>query len=132
MSAGAAAKAADGGLGWRGEELAARYLGSLGCSILERRWRPKHLRSGEIDLVVRDGSEIVFVEVKSRLGGGFGQPEEAVTAAKRDRLRRTAQAFLQERGLADRPWRIDVIAVLSVAPGRACLRHLRSAVGEED
>jgi putative endonuclease len=98
---------------------------------MERRWRPKHYRSGEIDLVARDGGEIVFVEVKTRRGIDFGLPEEAVTAAKRDRLRRTAQAFLEERSLTDVPWRIDVITVLPPAGGaRARLRHIRSAVGE--
>ncbi len=123
---------ADLGLG--GEELAARYLESSGCAILERRWRPARTDTGEIDLIVREGDEIVFVEVKTRRSADFGPPEEAVTAGKRGQLRRTAAAYLQESGCgADVTFRIDVIAILEPDDGgRIRLRHIRSAVGETD
>ncbi len=71
------------------------------------------------------------MEVKTRSGPEYGSPEESVTAAKRDSLRRTAFAFLEERGLAGRPFRIDVIAIAGGADGRPRLRHFRSAVGEQ-
>jgi len=116
----------------RGEALAERYLLATGCALLERRWRPKRNNSGEIDLIVRDGDEIVFVEVKTRRSGEFGFPEESVTGGKRARLRRTASAYLAEQGAADQPSRIDIIAVSLTAVGRIRLRHIRSAVGEED
>jgi len=110
--------------------MAARYLSAAGHVILERRWRSGKTDAGEIDLIVRDGAEIVFVEVKTRRSEAFGFPEESVTGRKRDRLRRTAAAYLCESGAAGMPYRIDVIAVLVPEEGRARLRHIRSAVGE--
>ncbi|HOW01581.1 MAG TPA: YraN family protein, partial [Rhodoglobus sp.] len=55
--------AAKDALGRRGEEIAARYLASRGLAIVERNWR---CPQGEIDLIARDGGELVFVEVKTR------------------------------------------------------------------
>src|SRR3954464_14821429 len=78
-------------LGRRGEDLAARYLTDLGYRILARNWR---CRSGEIDLVAADlepgRRTIVFCEVKTRSGLGFGDPLEAITWAKGRRLGRPA------------------------------------------
>ncbi len=113
-------------LGARGEELAARHLEKLGCRILDRGWRTK---TGEIDLVAEDGGEIVFVEVKTRTDSAFGPPEEAVTFAKRRKLRNTAAAYLARHRLRDRPYRIDVIAITSTSAGTR-LDHFRSAVEE--
>jgi len=122
-----------GDTGLYGEEAAARYLAHAGCAVLARRWRPKKYQEGEIDLVVREGDEIVFVEVKTRRTADFGPPEEAVTAFKRGQLRRLAAAWLAEAGgRGPRRHRIDVIAVSLTPAGRARLRHIRSAVGEAD
>lgn len=114
-------------LGICGEDAAARYFASRGCRILARRWRCK---AGEIDLIVQDGEEVVFVEVKTRRPGDFGYPEEAVTRSKRDRLRRLAFAYMAGR---DGSFRIDVVSV-ATAPrgGEWRIWHARSAVGEED
>ncbi|HTM69039.1 MAG TPA: YraN family protein [Candidatus Binatia bacterium] len=113
--------------GLRGEDIAARHLAAAGCRILERRWRSAY---GEIDLVAEDRGEIVFVEVKTRRGAGYGLPEEAVTAKKREHLRACAAAYLQAKRLAHRPFRIDIVAI-SLVPEGARLAHFRSAVGEE-
>ncbi|HTK04031.1 MAG TPA: YraN family protein [Candidatus Eisenbacteria bacterium] len=115
-------------LGLLGEDVAARHLAAAGCRILDRRWRSAH---GEIDLVADDRGEVVFVEVKTRRGAGFGLPEEAVTAAKRAHLRASAEAYLQAKGWTRRPYRIDIVAV-SLVGGVPALAHFRSAVGEED
>jgi len=53
------------------EEAAARYLESQGCQVLERNWR---CRTGEIDLIARDGEVLVFVEVRSRRTGSRSAP----------------------------------------------------------
>ena len=79
-----------------------------GMRVLERRFR---LRSGEIDLIAEDGRTVVFVEVKTRRGAGFGRPAEAVTATKRKRMARVALAFLKGRGWLERISRFDVVEV---------------------
>ena len=93
--------------GERAERAAEEFLKSRGWRILERNFRT---RFGEIDLVARDGDTVVFVEVRSRSSSAFGAPQETVTAAKRRRLIKTAQAWAQRRGL-DSPMRFDVVAL---------------------
>ncbi|MFF0530123.1 YraN family protein [Nocardia amikacinitolerans] len=100
-------------LGAYGEELAARFLQDAGMEIVVRNWR---CRYGELDLIARDSGTTAFVEVKTRSGLGFGTPAEAVTFAKRQRIRRLALLWLAEQ---DGPWRrirFDVISVL-IQPG---------------
>jgi putative endonuclease len=117
------------GLGAWGEETAARFLIGKGYLILERNW---HGPEGELDLVGRQGDELVFVEVKARRQRDFGLPEEAVTPAKQRKLRRTAWAYLQAHGLSDAEWRIDVVAIdQGPGGGVARLEHYVNAVGAE-
>lgn len=116
-------------LGLYGEDVAARHVASRGYRILDRRWRGSH---GEIDLVAEERGEIVFIEVKTRRGGAFGYPEDAVTRGKRGRLRALAEAYLAAKGLRGRAYRIDVIAVSAPPSGPATLAHFVSAVGEAD
>ena len=111
-------------LGKRGEDAAAAYLERTGMTVIDRNWRCK---SGEIDLVALDATEIVFIEVKTRKTTATGQPEEAVTPAKQRRYKRLAQAYLQQAGLTDVAVRFDVVSLLVVADDRALLRHHRSA-----
>lgn len=97
-------------LGALGEQLAAEHLVGLGLQILDRNWR---CRYGELDIVAADPGTraVVFVEVKTRTGDGFGGLAQAVTAQKARRLRRLATLWLagQDRGWATT--RIDVIGV---------------------
>ncbi len=94
-------------LGAWGESVAAHHLEAEGYQIVERNWRCRH---GEIDLVVRAGSEWVFVEVKTRRGREMGSPEEALTSYKSKKLIQLAQIYLADHDL-DVDWRIDLIAV---------------------
>ena len=112
-------------LGRRGEDAAVRHLHKLGYRILGRGVR---LLRGEIDVIARarDGT-VVFVEVKTRAGPGCGPPEAAVTFAKRDQLRRIAQAYLCRHRLEDAACRFDVIAVTIPGDGRAALTHFEDA-----
>ncbi|MDD5251788.1 MAG: YraN family protein [Patescibacteria group bacterium] len=120
------------GLGMRGEDVATAYLANKGYRILGRRWKSGVFGANEIDIVAEERGEIVFVEVKTRRGLGFGAPEEAVTAAKRAALRRAAWTWLGAHCAMNRPYRIDVIGVVIPADGsRPRLCHLESAVGEE-
>ena len=95
-------------LGKRGEKLARQHMEKAGYTILAQNWRT---RFGEIDLVAERQEVLVFVEVKARTSHDFGRPEEAVTHRKRQKLIRTAQAYLQSAGVDQAHWRIDVIAV---------------------
>ena len=113
-------------VGQRGEAVAAAYLRRQGMRVVARNWRCRH---GELDLVVLDGAELVAVEVKTRTGLGFGHPAEAVTWAKRSRLRRlTAELVRTTPHLAGvAAVRIDVVAVLLRRGAPALVQHVRSA-----
>ena len=104
-------------LGKDGESLACAELERRGCAILARRYRT---RFGEIDIVARDGDTTVFVEVKVRVGGGYGGGAAAVTAAKQRRLTFMATDYLSRHRLHDRPCRFDVVAI-DVVDGRTTL-----------
>ena len=81
-------------LGARGEEAVASWYRAQGYQVLARNWR---CREGELDLVVSRDGGVVFCEVKTRTGTGFGLPAEAVTADKQRRLRRLATRWLGEQ-----------------------------------
>lgn len=100
-------------VGARGEDCAARYLVDQGYNVLARNWR---CRYGEIDLIVGAADSVVFVEVKSRTGYGFGGPWYAVSSDKQARIRRLATAWLAERDGPRLPVRFDVVCVM-LEPG---------------
>ncbi len=111
-------------LGNRGERIAAAYLTDAGMRVLDRNWR---CREGELDIVARDGDALVFCEVKTRRGVGFGHPVEAVTGTKQRRLRTLAQRWLAAHEEHAPELRFDVVGVL-VRPTRpAVVTHLRGA-----
>jgi putative endonuclease len=78
-------------IGDAGENAAAAWYRERGFEVVDRNWR---VREGELDLVVRRGSTIVFCEVKARSSNRFGAPVEAVTAVKQRRLRTLAMLWL--------------------------------------
>jgi putative endonuclease len=97
-----------------GESEAARYLTARGYRILERNLRTPY---GEIDILARQGGQLVFVEVKTRTSRAFGNPEEAVTARKQEHLLASARHYLQENPNLPADWRVDVIAIYRPSPG---------------
>ncbi|NEM07249.1 YraN family protein [Geodermatophilus normandii] len=111
-------------LGSRGETIAAVYLRDAGLSVLDRNWR---CRDGELDIVAREGTAIVFCEVKTRRATGFGHPVEAVTPAKQRRLRLLAQRWLSAHDEHAPDLRFDVVGVLVRPGGPALVTHLRGA-----
>ena len=98
-------------LGAFGESHARGHLSRNGYAILGSNIR---LRSGEIDLVARDGQTIVLVEVRTRMGRRFGTPEESVTPKKAERLACLGEEYMQGSGCSAE-WRVDVVAI-DVAP----------------
>jgi len=116
-------------LGQAGEELAARHLAEQGYRIVERNYR---CAVGELDIVAREGERWAFVEVRTRRGRSHGTPEESITPAKQRKLIEVASTYLQEKGLRDVDWRIDVVAIEHNADGRPPRVNLiRGAVGEQ-
>lgn len=91
-----------------GEDLAVDYLEKKGYRILQRNYRFEH---GEIDIIAEDGNVLVFVEVKARRSIEFGEPEDAVTPRKREKIRSTANGYLFENNIDDKECRFDVIAI---------------------
>jgi len=79
--------------GAAGEDLAARWYEGQGYEVLERNWRR---RQGELDLIVRRGATVVFVEVKTRTTDRYGTGAESVLPAKQRRIRRLGARWLSE------------------------------------
>jgi putative endonuclease len=94
--------------GKMGEDLACAELERRGYAIIARRYRR---RSGEVDIIARDGPTLVFVEVKAREGLGFGAGGEAVTALKRRRIAAIALDYLARHRLTEAACRFDVVSV---------------------
>ena len=98
-------------LGRRGEDLAARYLSAQEhLLVLSRNWR---CSEGELDLVLTDGRQLVFCEVKTRTSNTYGTPAESVTDRKAHRIRRLARRWRFTQGV--QPWvpdRFDIVSIL--------------------
>lgn len=110
-------------LGKQGERVAELYLQRKGYKVVERNYR---CSGGELDLIALDRRVVVFVEVKTRTGLGFGTPLEAVEFRKQRRMIRAAQFFLAEKKLQERDARFDVVGVSW--PGREpVVEHIENA-----
>lgn len=114
-------------LGTTGEGLARRHLESRGMAWIESNWR---CRAGEIDLVMRDGDELVFVEVKLRRGEQSGRAEESISDAKGRKLLAAGSWYLAEHPDSGDPiWRIDLVAITLDSAGRIeRVSHIVNAV----
>lgn len=95
--------------GGRYEDIALAHLQRAGLRLLARNVTYRH---GELDLVMRDGANVVFVEVRYRRSARFGDGIDSVGPAKRGKLVRAAQLFLAANPqLALQPCRFDVVAI---------------------
>jgi putative endonuclease len=110
-----------------GEGHARRYLEARGYEFVEANWRKS---GGEIDLVLRFGSELVFGEVKTRHGEQTGRAEDSVTEAQAERMLATAEQYIAEHPeFEDVIWRCDIVAVTLDAGGRVVsVKHYPNAV----
>jgi putative endonuclease len=105
------------------ETLAADFYRRRGFDVLACNYRRA---GGEIDVIARRGSLLVFCEVKARNSTRWGIPAEAVDVRKQGRIRRTAGAWLKENGPGRVNIRFDVVSV-TVEAGRRRLQHLPNA-----
>lgn len=98
-------------LGHAIEAHAENFLKRRGLEPIDRNY---HCRFGEVDLIMRDGEVLVFVEVRGRRGGQFGTPAESVTGKKQRRVAVAAAHYLQRHdSLARLPCRFDVVGVIT-------------------
>lgn len=95
-------------LGRYGEDLVERWYAERGYRVLDRNWR---CSLGELDLVVTDGTELVFCEVKTRSGDRYGTGFEAITPRKQQQVRRLAAQYVRQRGGWAGPLRCDAASV---------------------
>lgn len=95
-----------------GEDLAAQYLADAGYEVIDRNWKCK---LGELDIIckLKQGREkiLVFVEVKTKGGAGWGSPEEMVDKRKQQKLILVAQEYLRQHQLKKAAFRFDIVAV---------------------
>lgn len=104
-------------LGRRGEKLAAKFLRRSGFKVLYRNFRAP--RGGEIDIVCRDGDELVFVEVKTRSSRDYGSPASAVNREKQALIARGALAWLRLLDNPDLIFRFDIVEVVIDDSGKS-------------
>ena len=105
-----------------GEELAADYLVGKGYVILERNWRNIHK---EIDIIAKEGGDLVIVEVKTRQTDEHGDPDMAVTKRKQRMLIAAANAYILKYNL-DTSTRFDIISII-FRDGEPVIEHIEDA-----
>lgn len=111
-----------------GEELGCRYLSQKGYKILQTNYcNASGRRLGEIDIVAQKGKELVFVEVKTRLGSSQSVilPEASITPAKLHKLERIVAHYLREKRCESASYHFDALAILyDETLKKASIRHL--------
>ncbi|MFM6940057.1 MAG: YraN family protein [Rhodoluna sp.] len=111
-------------LGRYGEQRAAIYLEDRGYQIIERNWRTS---SGEIDLIASKAGLLVFIEVKTRNGSGYGHPFESITPEKVARMRRLAAEWCAAKEVRSLKVRLDAVSIL-ISAGRVSIEHLKQVL----
>ena len=111
--------------GQKAEDMAARHLKRHGYKILERNYRT---RSGEIDIIAREGETLVFVEVKARTSERYGSAKAAVTAHKQRQVSKVALGYLKMTDQSHAKARFDVVTVTRREGGHV-LQLIRNAFG---
>ena len=106
-----------------GEEKASGFLMDNGFEIVEKNYRYKH---AEIDLIVKKNKMLIFVEVKTRSGTGFGMPEEFVNYTKAKLIMKAAENYIYAVD-----WhfdiRFDIVSILILPNGSLNIRHIEDA-----
>jgi len=118
-------------IGNLGERIAENYLKNKGYQILEKNYSfriPGNPQRGEIDIVVKKGDTICFVEVKTLKKSSVISPEEKVNFSKQRKLRVTAESWLMEKKIPlNSKWQIDVIAI-EIGNQKTKISHFENAL----
>lgn len=114
-------------LGARGEKAAANYLKKQGYIIIATNYCNNHgRRLGEIDIIAKDGDEIVFVEVKTRTDNK-STPEENITSSKLYKITKIASFYISKNHLLDATYRFDAITLIADTQKKlARLKHIKN------
>ncbi|MBQ3643914.1 MAG: YraN family protein [Candidatus Riflebacteria bacterium] len=113
-------------LGRKGEEIALKYLTDKGYELIARNYRFK--RFGELDLIMKDGKYLVFVEVRTKKNTNFGTPLETVDYTKRRQISKMAQLyFVKEKIPEDTFSRFDVIGIVLPDNAEPKIEHIQDA-----
>jgi putative endonuclease len=109
-------------IGNRGEDIAAAYLESKDWLIFDRNY---FFEKAEVDIVATDRNYIVFVEVKYRSNNYFGEPEDQITPAKEENIRKAAEAWMYERKMETAIARFDVISIVQQENEAPEIKHFK-------
>lgn len=116
-------------LGKQAEQGACEYLKKQGLRLVTQNFR---CHSGEIDLIMRDGKTLVFIEVRLRTNLSRGSGLESITEHKQRKIMKTAEFYLLIHQLTYKiPCRFDVVSV-SLKNGTAEFSWIKNAFGEEN
>ena len=106
-----------------GENEACRYLRKNKYKILVRNYRQ---RCGEIDIIAQKDENIAFVEVKTRSKTEYGNPSEAVTYTKQQKIKKTAMFYIGENNI-DADFTFDIIEVIIDNKKVVSVNHIKNA-----
>ena len=108
--------------GKQGQQIAAEFLASKGFVIMERNWR---FKKNEVDIIARDGEEIVFVEVKTRHENYLVEPELTVSKKQQRSIITSANQYIITRDI-DLEARFDIVSIVLSSQGEKVL-HIDGA-----
>jgi putative endonuclease len=112
-------------IGDYGEEIAKNFFKKQGYKIVKQNFTN---RMGEIDLIIKEKDQIVFVEVKTRTNQNFGYPEEAIDFRKQNKIIRTALNYLFEKKIVSENYRFDVISIeMNQSTQKVKIKHIKNA-----
>lgn len=111
-------------LGFQGEKLARKFLKKLGYRHVTSNYQNQR---GEIDLIMRDGPTVVFVEVKTRRDEQFVPSEDVINFHKQRHIEAVAHYFIHTHELHDLPCRFDTVAVVMSDSKKPVIRHQQNA-----
>lgn len=111
-------------IGVLGERIARAWLRAQGAKILYRNFKAPG--GGEVDIVAREGRQLLFTEVKTRRAGGPGRPLDAVDRDKQRLIERGANEWLRLLGTREIPWRFDVIEVVLTEGEKPLVRRVEN------
>lgn len=111
-------------LGRIGENIIADYITKLGYKVVERNFE---CNQGEIDIIVKDKGELVFIEVKTRTDISYGEASEAVTNTKKRHLINSIKYYIYKQKLENQPIRIDVAEVY-INKGKVKVNYIKQAI----